>query len=198
MSHIVTAVLIAGATPDLPSRARDGDVRGDLFHALSVAVLTLPPLRARRADLPLLAQRVLLDVAARHNKPAHGFTDEALGFLAAHDWPGNLRELEAEITRMLIFAQTRTLGAELISRPILQAAPPDAPHDAAEDALMAGDGTLKERIERIEARILRETLTRHKWNKSRASAELGLSRVGLRAKLDRYGVHPPTETPEEA
>ncbi len=66
--------------------------------------------------------------------------------------------------------------------------------------MLAGVGSLKERVELIEMRILRETLTRHRWNKSRAAAELGVSRVGLRAKLDRYGVKDPAErqaTPEE-
>ena len=57
-----------------------------------------------------------------------------------------------------------------------------------------GEGTLKDRIEVMEARILRETLTRLKWNKSRAAEELGVSRVGLRAKLDRYGVIQPGKT----
>ena len=55
------------------------------------------------------------------------------------------------------------------------------------------DGTLKDRVEQIEMRILRETLTRLKWNKSRAAAELGLSRVGLRAKIDRYGITEPNK-----
>jgi two-component system response regulator HupR/HoxA len=63
---------------------------------------------------------------------------------------------------------------------------------------MAGDGPLKDRLEAIEARILRETLTRLKWNKSRSAAELGLSRVGLRAKLDRHGIAPPETRTEEA
>ncbi|MCI5041150.1 MAG: sigma-54-dependent Fis family transcriptional regulator, partial [Donghicola eburneus] len=56
------------------------------------------------------------------------------------------------------------------------------------DAVLTTEGTLKERIEVIEMRILRETLTRLKWNKSRAANELGLSRVGLRAKIERYGI----------
>jgi Transcriptional regulator containing PAS, AAA-type ATPase, and DNA-binding domains len=62
---------------------------------------------------------------------------------------------------------------------------------------MATGGTLKDRVEAMEARIIRETLTRLRWNKSRAAAELGLSRVGLRAKLDRYGLAPPADQTEE-
>ena len=92
---------------------------------------------------------------------------------------------------MLIFAQAPLLGAELISRHILQAPPSDSGADRSADAALTGEGSLKDRVELIEMRILRETLTRHRWNKSRAAAELGLSRVGLRAKLERYGIVQP-------
>jgi two-component system response regulator HupR/HoxA len=93
---------------------------------------------------------------------------------------------------MLIFARTPVLGADLISRPILQALPSEAGADRTAQAVLMSDGTLKDRVELIEMRILRETLTRHRWNKSRAAVELGLSRVGLRAKLDRYGIAAPS------
>lgn len=93
---------------------------------------------------------------------------------------------------MLIFAQGPMLGAELISRAILQAPPSDAGADRVPADVLMADGSLKDRVELVEMRILRETLTRHRWNKSRAAAELGLSRVGLRAKLDRYGIADPS------
>lgn len=184
--------LIAGAGMDLPRRVADGAFRADLYYALSVAELTVPPLRARRGDVALLAQHFLMELAAQHGKAAHGFTPAALAFLEGYDWPGNLTELRAEVTRMLIFAGAPLLGAELISRPILQAPPGETGADRSAQAVLVADGTLKDRVELIEMRILRETLTRHRWNKSRAAAELGLSRVGLRAKLDRYGVTDPS------
>ncbi|MDE3029806.1 MAG: sigma-54-dependent Fis family transcriptional regulator, partial [Paracoccaceae bacterium] len=120
-----------------------------------------------------------------------GFDDTALAFLENHDWPGNLAELSNEVTRMLILTQDPVLTADLISRAILQAPPGEAGADRSAEAVLTADGTLRDRVELIEMRILRETLTRHRWNKSRAAAELGLSRVGLRAKLDRYGVIAP-------
>ena len=127
-----------------------------------------------------------------------GIEPAALEQLQNYDWPGNLRELHNEVTRMLIFAQDNVLGAELISRHILQAAPSESGADRSAEEVMTADGTLKDRIELIEMRILRETLTRNRWNKSRAAAELGLSRVGLRAKLDRYGIeHPAGRVQEE-
>ena len=101
--------------------------------------------------------------------------------------------------RMLIFSQDSVLGPELISRHILQAAPEREGADPSTDRVLTGSGTLKDRVEWIETRILRETLTRLKWNKSRAAAELGLSRVGLRAKIERYGIAEPGKAsqPEE-
>ena len=89
---------------------------------------------------------------------------------------------------MLVMAGDRTLGADLLSPRVLHAAPLE---EQADTALVAGlDGSLKDRIEALEARIIREVLIRHRWNKSRASKELGLSRVGLRNKLERYGLEP--------
>ena len=184
--------LIAGAGADLPARVADGRFRLDLYYALAVTELALPPLRARRGDIALLAQHFLSDLASAHGKAAHGFAPAALEFLEGYDWPGNLRELYNEGTRMLIFAQSPALGAELISRPILQALPSEAGADRVAQSVLVSDGTLKDRVELIEMRILRETLTRHRWNKSRAAVELGLSRVGLRAKLDRYGILDPS------
>jgi two-component system response regulator HupR/HoxA len=177
---------------DLAARVADGAFRPDLYYALSVAELAIPPLRARRGDVAILAQEFLADLAARHGKAVQGFTPAALEFLENYDWPGNLRELRNEVTRMLVFAQSPVLGAELISRAILQAPPSDTGADRTADGVLTAAGTLKDRVELIEMRILRETLTRHRWNKSRAAVELGLSRVGLRAKLDRYGILDPS------
>ncbi len=182
--------LITATSADLADRAGKGVFRMDLYYALAVTELALPALRARPMDIPLLAARLLQEASEAHAKPVHGLTDAAVDFLAQHPWPGNLAELRNEVTRMLILSQEPALGPELISRPILQAGPDRA------DTLPQS-GTLKERVEIIETRILRETLTRLKWNKSRAAAELGLSRVGLRAKLDRYGLTPPQPEPQE-
>jgi two-component system response regulator HupR/HoxA len=184
--------LICGLTGDLRALMAEGQLRADLGYAISAGEITVPPLRGRRGDVAILATACLFDAAASHGKQIRGFDDVALGFLENYDWPGNLRELENEVTRMLIFAQDQTLGAELISRHILQAAPSSEGADRVLEPILTREGTLKDRVELVEMRILRETLTRHKWNKSRAAAELGLSRVGLRAKIDRYAIIDPS------
>ncbi|MFU8834252.1 MAG: sigma-54-dependent transcriptional regulator [Roseovarius sp.] len=183
--------LIAGAGIDLRAEVAAGRFRSDLYYALARATLAVPPLAERPGDLGILAQSLLFDAARAHGKPVQGLSEDAIRFLEQYDWPGNLRELENEVTRMLIFSQDALLGPELISRHILQAVPGRAGSDPALDAVLTARGPLKTRVEEIEARILRETLTRLRWNKSRAAEELGLSRVGLRAKIDRYDIRAP-------
>lgn len=192
--ELCQARLITAMTGDPQQQIAAGALDAALYYGLSIAELTLPALKSRKADIPLLARALVEEASRLHGKLAHGFSDTALEFLMAYSWPGNLRELENEVTRMLIQAQEPLLGPEVISRRILQASPVKG--DITQAEIMTADGPLKERVEAIEARILRETLTRLKWNKSRSAAELGLSRVGLRAKLDRYGITQPQQ--EEA
>ncbi len=190
--------IMTGAHLDLNAAVAAGTFRKDLYFALATTELTLLPLRDRIEDLAILSQNALSDLAAEHSKPVEGLTDLALEFLSNYDWPGNLPELTNELTRMLICAQDVRLGPELISRHILQADPSiSARPDPGLAEVLVSEGSLKDRVETIEARILRETLTRLKWNKSRAAEELGLSRVGLRSKLDRYGVSQPVEHQSE-
>ncbi|MDX1812031.1 MAG: helix-turn-helix domain-containing protein, partial [Gammaproteobacteria bacterium] len=111
-----------------------------------------------------------------------------------YHWPGNVRELQNEVQQMLVLGKEPLLGAELLSPRVLRAAPRE---DEQEMDLLSGlNGSLKERVESLEARIVQETLIRHRWNKSRAAKELGLSRVGLRSKLERYGLEKETLVPE--
>jgi two-component system response regulator HupR/HoxA len=154
-------------------------------------VLTLPALRERRPDIPVLAQSILDALSSHHGKRVKGFTEEALACMRVYDWPGNVRELQNEITRMLVLAERDTLSADLLSPHVVRAAAAETRAvevRVSETISLPDGGPLKERVERMEATILTETLVRCRWNKSRAAEELGLSRVGLRAKLDRYGI----------
>lgn len=178
--------VLAATHRDLKEEVRSGRFRQDLFFRLATFSIAIPPLRERRTDIPVLAQSLLQEAMRTLGKTVRGITHEALVCLQAYDWPGNVRELQNEIKRMLVLAPTDQLGAELISPHILRGTTEEAA-DALE--LLAGiDGSLKERMESLEARIVKETLIRHRWNKTRAAQELGLSRVGLRSKLERYGL----------
>ncbi|SON53949.1 Hydrogenase transcriptional regulatory protein hupR1 [Hartmannibacter diazotrophicus] len=183
--------VIAATNRDLLREARSGQFREDLYFRLAVSPIRVPALVERRSDIEAIAFALLARAASRHGKPVEGFSREALEALARYRWPGNIRELENQVTRMLMLTEGPVLGADLIERHVLLAAEPDDERDDDIELHIGGGGDLKERVERMEARILRETLARHRWNKSRAAEELGLSRVGLRSKLDRYGILEP-------
>ena len=178
--------VIASTNRDLEAEVRAGRFREDLYYRLTPVMVQMPALRERIEDIPVLAQALLESAMQSLGKRVERFSDEALACMQAYHWPGNVRELQNEIQHMLVMSDEPVLGAELLSPRVLRAAP--AEDGGALDTLASLDGTLKERIESLEAIILRECLIRHRWNKSRAAKELGLSRVGLRSKLERYGL----------
>ena len=179
--------VIAATNRDLEADVHEGRFREDLYYRLATVPLHVPPLRDRPMDIPLLATRLLEASQKALGKTCEGFTSEAAACIAAYRWPGNVRELQNEILRMLALAETPRLGAELLSPRVLRT--PVGETQAADLSLLAGlEGGLKERMDQLEAQVVKEALIRHRWNKSKAAAELGLSRVGLRNKLERYGL----------
>lgn len=183
----VNVRVVASTNRDLEEEVRAGRFRQDLYFRLAEVTLELPALEKRAVDIPVLAEGFLEKAIAEFDKPVKGFTDEALGCMGRYCWPGNVRELQNEVRRMLVLSTEDWLSADLLSPRVLRAAPVEETEET--EVLACLDGTLKERIEGLEKRILRETLIRHRWNKSQASRELGLSRVGLRSKLERYGLN---------
>ncbi len=190
--------IIAASSCDIEQAVREGRFRKDLYFRLAGVTITIPPLRARREDVPILASYLLKQAVSAIGKDAAGLTPEALSCMKRYDWPGNVRELRNEIERMLVMGpEGGLLGADLLSAKVLMTLPPEG-EGAPSATAASGAETLKERVEAIEARILRESLIRHRWNKSRAARELGLSRVGLRSKLERYGIERDDQMPEAA
>ncbi|MGB0498126.1 MAG: sigma 54-interacting transcriptional regulator [Rubricella sp.] len=178
--------VIAATNRDPKAEVEEGRFRSDLYWRLAVAPLTVPPLRERACDIGPISRHLLAGASSRYGKRAGRVDPEAAAALLRHDWPGNVRELENAVLRMLMLSDGERIGAEHLEPAILGAHGADS---IATEAC-AGQGTLKDRVEWMEAQILHQTLIRHNWNKSRAADELGLSRVGLRAKLDRYGIAP--------
>jgi two-component system response regulator HupR/HoxA len=171
--------VIAATNRNLEADVASGRFREDLYYRIAGVTLTMPPLRERPQDVP-----ALVDMLLQKSAPAgRRFSPAALDLLARHRWPGNVRELHNEVLRALALADGGELGPELLS-PRLRATPAIA-------AAVAGDrpgGPLKERLAALEAELLRDALRRHRGNKSRVADELGLTRVGLRMKLDRLGI----------
>lgn len=181
--------IVAATHRRLDEDVRAGSFREDLYYRLAGVSLAVPPLRERPGDIVPIAERVLREVAAELGRDGMRFSSAARACLVSYPWPGNIRELRNEIARAVALSDGEEIEASVLTgcvqrgqtgqaaQPLLQALPPQAAR-----------GTLEERLAAIEAMLLRETLLRHKWNKTRAAQELGLSRVGLRAKIRRYGL----------
>jgi two-component system, NtrC family, response regulator HupR/HoxA len=178
--------VIAATNRDLEEDVRSGKFRQDLFYRIATFEVKIPPLRERREDITPLAIAILNQTMDQLGKRVKGISQEVLHSFHSYQWPGNVREMQNEIKRMLVMGQDDYLGSNLVSQQILHATPAESQADM--DLLTGIEGSLKKRVEVLEARILKETLMRLRWNKTRAAQELGLSRVGLRNKLERYGL----------
>jgi transcriptional regulator with AAA-type ATPase domain/tetratricopeptide (TPR) repeat protein len=184
-SEPVDVWLLAATNTELTAAMREGRFREDLYHRLAVVTLTLPPLRARGADVLLLAERFLVRVCSDYRLPPKTLAPDARAALLAHAWPGNVRELGNVIERVALLSDTPLVtAAELGLAPGGQSAPPGSvettPVRSLEDAVR--DHLLG---------VLRQTA----WNISRAAAILGVSRNTLRARIERHALEPPPVSP---
>ena len=182
----VNVRVIAATHRQLEQRVRDGLFREDLYYRLAGISITVPPLRDRTGDIAPIAQQLLADVIAELGHPGATLPAETMACLMAYPWPGNIRELRNEIARALALTDGDVLHAAGFSSRILQGRVVGGSDEL--QAAIPASGTLAERLDVIEAMVLRETLLRHRWNKTRSAEELGLSRVGLRAKMQRFGL----------
>lgn len=156
--------IVAAAKEDLGVAVAEGRFRADLLYRLDAVRLRVPPLRERRADVPLLFAHLLTQAAERFRRDLPRIDAAVQARLADHDWPGNVRELRN-------FAQRVVLGVD--------AAPADAE---------IPDATLPERVERFEATVLRATLEQAGGDVKRALALLGIPRKTFYDKLARHGI----------
>ena len=190
--------IVAASNRDLGRMVEEGKFRQDLFFRLSVARILLPPLRERREDIPAIVEHLLAKNSKASSSASAGpsssapagasaarpkrIDPQALARLCAYRWPGNVRELENELLR------AAALSGDVIGVGDLS---PQAA-GTAEAALTSVDDpdslALKPRVERLERALLREALSRHAGNQTKASEALGLSRFGLQKKLRRYGL----------
>ena len=179
--------VIAATHRDLEQDVRSGRFREDLYYRIASMTLTVPPLRERSADVLPIADMLLGQACQELARPALGFSPEVRASLLAYPWPGNIRELKNEVYRAVALSEGPQVSAAALSCRVLHGQ--QGASAAAQPGLqIPGSGSLQERLDAIEAAILRETLLRHRWNKTHAAKELGLSRMGLRQKLARFGL----------
>jgi two-component system response regulator HydG len=170
--------VIAATNKDLPELVSGGRFREDLYYRLNVVGLTLPALRERAEDIPLLALHFLEAFALKNRKEVKGFTPQAMGRLIRYAWPGNVRELMNAVERAVVMTRGDFLTEEDVSL-IPTAAMPEPEQPAA-----AGARPLEE----VEKATILITLKAADGNKSEAARRLGITRRTLHKKLKAYGV----------
>jgi two-component system response regulator HupR/HoxA len=153
----------------------------DLYYRIHVINLTLPALRERVEDIPVLAAYFL--AKQRHGRRDKELTPGCLGRMMAYPWPGNVRELENEIERLVVLSgDDTTIEEELLSSRIRHH------HAEPSAAALLDPGSLPAAVEDLERRMIVESLRRHRGNKTRASAELKVSRRNLIRLVQKYGL----------
>jgi DNA-binding NtrC family response regulator len=188
--------VLAATNRDLRAMVHEGTFREDLYFRLSVVQLSLPPLRSRREDIPLLVEHFLREAwRDRADEPMPRLTAEALDALMAYAWPGNVRELKNVITRAASLAPGHVIDrADLLLRGDLApvapmaapAAKPPAPAAPAIDLTREFKDLKQEVIEHFEIAYLEALMASHEGNLSRAAKASGITRYHLRELLKKY------------
>jgi two-component system nitrogen regulation response regulator GlnG len=183
--------VIAATHQDLDALVADGRFRADLLHRLDVVRLSLPPLRERKADLPVLAARFLAEAAGKLGTVAKALQPEALKRLQQHDWPGNVRELENLCWRLAAMAPGETIGLRDLKTAFRNGAAAPGSADwtralalAVEAALGGEEAGIHARLrERFDAVLLETALAHTSGHRQQAAQKLGLGRNTLTRKL---------------
>jgi two-component system response regulator HydG len=183
----VNVRLVAATNKDLRKEVAEGRFREDLYYRLNVVELHIPPLRARREDVPLLADHFLRRYAAKNGRPVRPLAPEALQLLEDYGWPGNVRELEHALERAVVLCRTDTLQPGDLPEPVRKGGASSAGH------IVISVGTPMEEIER---RVIHETLRHTRGDKNLAARLLGIAARTIYRKLERR--EPDEEPPQGA
>ncbi len=181
----VNVRVLAATHRDLPELVRQGRFREDLYYRLNVVTLTLPPLRARRQDIPLLIDHFLHALGTRHGRGLVAVDSEAQRRLLAYDWPGNIRELQNVLERAMLLAEQDVIGPEHLPADLRAPLAGTARPPAAE----SGPADVAPRLPTLEAvereHVLR-VLTATGGNRDETSRVLGISRRTLTRMIQRW------------
>ena len=178
----VNVRIVAATNRNLEKEVAEGRFREDLYYRLKVFPIRVPPLRERREDIPLLAEHFLKRYSTELGKPAAGYSQQTMELLQAYDWPGNVREVQNEVQRLVIQIDPGAfVTPDLLSPRIRQI-------EGVVERVKPSKGTLKEMMDQLERWLLIESLREHDNNKTAAARSLGITREGLHKKLRAYGL----------
>jgi two-component system response regulator AtoC len=175
--------VIAATNADLRKAIQGGSLREDLYYRLNVVQITVPPLRDRREDIPLLVDHFIRRSSHLLHKRVTGVSTAALDVLVTYGWPGNVRELQNVIERAVALAEGLVVEVKDVPLDLIL---PDVRHLADDPASVP----LREARERFDRQVILRVLERVRWNQSEAARLLGLHRNSLKAKLLAWGIDP--------
>ena len=214
-THTVNVRVISATNQDLNEKIKEGKFREDLFHRINVFPVTLPPLRERKVDIPLLTYAIFKTLKKKHNLSVSYIGPKAMDRLIDYSWPGNVRELENTLERALLICNNKYLTEDDLGSVL------DEKETAIEAqkepvTIEAGDQGLTEinetsinepnnysntettveqastikiaTLKEIEMEAIKSSVERNKWNMTTTAEELGISRMTLYRKLDQYGL----------
>ena len=174
--------ILAATTRDLPAEIKQGRFREELYYRLNVVSIELPPLRARREDVPLLVDHFLARNNERFKLSIKGLEPEAQRMLANHTWPGNIRELENAVEHACLMAEGSTVRAGDLPESIQKAS------DPIKQFLATGETSIKKTVEYVEEVLIRRALEQTGGNRTRAAKLLEISHRALLYKIKRYSI----------
>jgi len=185
--------VIAATNQDLSARIAEGRFRRDLFYRLSAFTVSLPALRDRPDDALLIAHAVLERFAARIGQPAPRLDDAARSAIEAHPWPGNVRELINTAQRAAAICRDNVITAGDLG---LSATPPRRAAAGANRGALTFDFSRGEHtLAKVERELISQALEHADGNISRAARLVGMNRSSFRYRIERSGLHKPSEDP---
>jgi DNA-binding NtrC family response regulator len=183
----VNVRLIAATNKDLPAEIEAGRFREDLYHRLSVVVISMPPLRERVEDIPILAQAFLEEILLEYKLPPKIFTPAALEVFKRLPWPGNVRELRNAVERLVIFSGNE-ITAEDVRSFVVPGSPSREKSNTEAPSLPLEGKSLEAFLDEMEREYLLYHLRQHGFNVSKTAEALGMQRPNLHARMKRLGI----------
>ena len=188
-THKVDVRVVSATNRNLTQAVAGGQFREDLFYRLNAVTIEVPPLRQRKADIPLFCHFFIDRLNDRFDKQIQGVSKKALEYLESYDWPGNVREMENAIMRAIALAKGREIEVEDLPTAIVENTPPrNEPAAAEEEAIDPPDSLFHEARQRFEEQFIRDALAKTGGNISQAAQQIQLGRRNLQRKIKQFGI----------
>tara|TARA_Y100001949_G_scaffold166642_1_gene163476 strand:- start:507 stop:1484 length:978 start_codon:yes stop_codon:yes gene_type:complete len=198
-THQVNVRVISATNQDLQTKIKEGKFRQDLFHRINVFPVTLPPLRDRKVDIPLLTYAIFRELKHKHNLSMTYIGPKALDRLMDYTWPGNVRELENTLERALLICNNKYLRAKDIDDVLSEKQDMELPAEITTGTVRSDGPAVESEIseplpgrimnlKELEQEAIKNSVERNKWNMTNTAEELGISRMTLYRKLEQYGL----------